>query len=158
MQYLKNASFNHHIFECFDAMWNLNFQPLSVSSENLLQFVLYFTALWFATVSVNMLGFKKCINYVQKLPLRSVPWSPLERWHWSHQMVLIPGGPFWPCRTATKGPASSGIQLTDVCYILEVVHLMVAGEGLWVDVQLPVPEVQVLNSDLTRLKTRKILL
>ena len=70
-------------------------------------------------------------------------------------MVLIPGGPF--CRTAPKGPASSGIQLTDVCYILEVVHLMVAGEGL-LEVQLPVPEVQVLNSDLTRLKTRIILL
>ena len=85
-------------------------------------------------------------------------------------MVLIPGGPF--CRTAPKEPASSGIQLTDVCYILEVVHLMVAGEGLSVDIQLAVSEVlvlkcgieggiqltdsgytevQVLDSDLTRL-------
>ena len=66
-------------------------------------------------------------------------------------MVLILGGPF--CRTASKGPASSGIQLTDVCYILEVVHLMVAGEGL-LEVQLAVSEVQAL-SDLTRLKTRR---
>ena len=71
-------------------------------------------------------------------------------------MVLIPGGPF--CRTAPKGPASSGIQLIDVCYILEAVHLMVAREGLSVEVQLAVSEVQVLNSDLTRLKTRIILL
>ena len=35
---------------------------------------------------------------------------------------------------------------------------MVAGEGLSVEIQLAVSEVQVLNSDLTRLKTRKILL